>query len=173
MIFSFAERLVLVTYAGRLKFQGKKEQSYLRSNPALLMQAKLPFASPKIAAWHTSKWEFCHKDNLIVQVHYVPEGWKPFAGTRNLLWPGKDRGLHKKRHFLRVGDQKLMGSSSSPSKSEAGSKMSLAATMKSVTKAQVCPTDGNERDADLGAGWAKGDSLAAIKITYSRVCFQN
>lgn len=113
MIFSFAERLVLVTYAGRLKFQGKKEQSYLRSNPALLMQAKLPFASPKIAAWHTSKWEFCHKDNLIVQIHYVPEGWKPFAGTRNLLWPGKDRGLHKKRHFLRVGDQKLMGSSSS------------------------------------------------------------
>lgn len=158
MIFNFAERLILVTYAGKLKFQGKKEQSYLRPNPALLMQAKLAFASPKIAAWHTSKWEFCHKDNLIVQVHYVPEGWKPFAATRNLLWPGKCRGLHKKGHFLRVRGQKLMGSSSSPSKSEAGSKMSFAAAIKSVTKAQVCPTDGNGRDADLGAGWAKGDS---------------
>lgn len=47
MIFSFAESLILVTYAGKLKFQRKKEQSYLSPNPALLMQADLPSCKAK------------------------------------------------------------------------------------------------------------------------------
>lgn len=127
MIFSFTESLILVAYAGKLKFQGKKEQSYLSPNPALLMQANLLVARPKIAVWHMSKWEFCQKYDLWVRIHYRPDDWKPFAGTGNLLWLRKDQALHREGHFLRARGQKLVGSSSSPGKSEPESKVSFAA----------------------------------------------
>ena len=127
MIFNFAESLILVNYAGKHKFQGKKEQSYLSPNPALLMQGKLPVARPKIAVWHMIKWEFCRKYDLWVWIHYGPDAWKPFAGTGNLLWRRKDQVLHREGHFLRVRGQKLMEISSSPSKSEPESQVSFAA----------------------------------------------
>ena len=90
------------------------------------MQTNLPAARPKIAVWHISKWEFCQKCDLRVRIHYRQDNWKPFAGTGNLLWPRKDQGLQREGHFLRVGDQKLMGSSFSRRKSEPESKVSFA-----------------------------------------------